>query len=147
MSPYRDMPREALEAEIDKLRAEVERLSGPTWWARFKAWLLRPAPARRVNEGGGFDVSVPALTSGRSEGEVWFAGKAAFVVIDGRVFGSERPDLRYEILASLDWVDVATGKSAPKPVGEKAGAMALASLRAKRDARKAAEWRKKAGLA
>lgn len=41
----------------------------------------------------------------------------------------------------------ACGRGVPKHVGQRAGDMALSVLRAKRDARNAAEWRKKAGLA
>lgn len=103
MSAYREMPREALEAEIDRLRAEVERLQRLTWWERFKGWFAPKDAAP--------GEPLPPIPGGHEEGDVWTSPTGPegirFVCFARRIYGKQ----------PCGWVDVETGKTVSDRLG------------------------------
>lgn len=105
MNNYRDVPREVLVAEIERLQREVELLRRPTWWEKLfmrrrKAELVQPKPAHHEPQ---------------PEGPVRYTKSKKFVCVTlrGVEYGRRAiPDLEtYAALGQDEWFVASTGAS------------------------------------
>ena len=134
---YRDVPREALVAEIERLQREVALLRRPAWWERLFA---RRGAALKL------PASPEAPLAPQPDGAVLFTKSRKFVCVTLRGVQYARPYIRdletYPSLGEDEWFVASTGNPvSAREAGAECFRLFCAHFKAGEAARNAANLR------